>query len=817
MTCSSCGLQYVGETVQQLNQRFNGHRSGFNNPDKHGYCKILRNHFNKGICKDSKYVVQIVEKLEGSGRTERNAIDPAITTFRRKREDFWMKTLRTVYPYGLNDHVGDDYMRDQARERIGSKSPSLKRSFNRGNRREKRKGTNNINHDTFLEKLRKILTNDLTEALNFIRMSLTSMKKVELKRLGDKINDFLLGKPLYFPLSQWYTVALDIIDCRLYVTPPSKKKRSPLSNALHLKFSNKGVESVNLSSILHDKDVLEKVPSVAKSFTPPTVVYSLDSPIGSKIFNFNNFVTSLDVDKFLRDQTSLPCHCKDTSFSDSHHGHIISGDLRLIDNNKLRKLFTKGFKFRETKFVTWAVVESSMLQSVKECAVTWCAKWKMSILTLKPWISTVSEKIKNKILSLKGSSAYKEVNEVLKSPECTKALEDLHNQFVIVPIDKASSNIALVCKRFYAEVLMKELGLLGQSACDTYEKVENRTEKQLIEEDCKTLNTKFNLPVPEASKKLPHIYWIPKLHKNPIKFRFIIAAPDCSIKPLSKAITKIFKLFYRQIETYNAKSYFFSHVKSFWVIQSNEKVIDSIKRLNKRKSFKTMSTFDFSTLYTKIPHEKLLEVMNELVDFCFRGGSHEQLSVSSYYARWVKNIRCGLSFTKTKFKEALNYLMGDCYFTFGNKIFRQVIGIPMGSDPAPFMANLFLYYCENKWIRNLKKENIQKSRRFSNTYRFIDDLITINDDNLFLENDKDIYPPELVLNLESSGDNVSFLDLDLTNFNGQLNVKLFDKREKFPIFYSTTTLCMQQYPLIHVLFFNWCRNTSYRSSELFNR
>ena len=193
-----------------------------------------------------------------------------------------------------------------------------------------------------------------------------------------------------------------------------------------------------------------------------------------------------------------------------------------------------------------------------------------------------------------------------------------------------------------------------------------------------------------------------------------------------------------------------------------------------------MATFDFSTLYTKIPHGKLLDVM-KITDFCFQGGSHELLSLSKSRASWVaKNNRSGVKFTKSLFKEALDYLMNNCFFTFGNKIFRQTIGIPMGSDPAPFMANLFLYYYESQWVKSLKKENLQKARRFSNTFRFIDDLLTINDDNLFLENYKEIYPPELQLNLESSGDAITFLDLSLTNENGHISTKLYDKRDNFP-------------------------------------
>ena len=49
-------------------------------------------------------------------------------------------------------------------------------------------------------------------------------------------------------------------------------------------------------------------------------------------------------------------------------------------------------------------------------------------------------------------------------------------------------------------------------------------------------------------------------------------------------------------------------------------------------------------------------------------------------------------FNKTSLKKTVKYILNNCFFTFGNKIFRRVIGIPMGSDPAPFMADLFLYF-----------------------------------------------------------------------------------------------------------------------------
>ena len=53
-------------------------------------------------------------------------------------------------------------------------------------------------------------------------------------------------------------------------------------------------------------------------------------------------------------------------------------------------------------------------------------------------------------------------------------------------------------------------------------------------------------------------------------------------------------------------------VKTFWVIQNNEAVLNSLIDLNKRRRGNRISTFNFSTLYAKIPHSKLLDVLSEI-------------------------------------------------------------------------------------------------------------------------------------------------------------------------------------------------------------
>ena len=77
----------------------------------------------------------------------------------------------------------------------------------------------------------------------------------------------------------------------------------------------------------------------------------------------------------------------------------------------------------------------------------------------------------------------------------------------------------------------------------------------------------------------------------------------------------------------------------------------------------------------------------------------------------------------------------------------------MGGDPAPFWANLFLFYFESTWIKRMRKNNNILARKFSHTFRYIDDLLAINDGGMFERFHKDIYPKELELKKENTNSN----------------------------------------------------------------
>ena len=134
-----------------------------------------------------------------------------------------------------------------------------------------------------------------------------------------------------------------------------------------------------------------------------------------------------------------------------------------------------------------------------------------------------------------------------------------------------------------------------------------------------------------------------------------------ALKPLLKALTVIVK-FFDQIESYHKKCQYFSGINSFFIIKSNNPIIDNLERLSSRKKAKSLSTFHFSALYTKIPHDKRLAVLNELVDFCFSGGIKRFVKVYSINAFWtnVLNER-QITLSKDSIKQTLHYLMNNIY------------------------------------------------------------------------------------------------------------------------------------------------------------
>ena len=122
----------------------------------------------------------------------------------------------------------------------------------------------------------------------------------------------------------------------------------------------------------------------------------------------------------------------------------------------------------------------------------------------------------------------------------------------------------------------------------------------------------------------------------------------------------------------------------------------------------------------------------------------------SRYTLWSRQNVC----------DALPYLLDNTYIKFGAMLYRQIVGIPMGTNCAPLVADLFLYCYERDFMDN--QAHHHDIEAFNTTSRYLDDLLNI--DNPYFEGMvNQIYPHELQLNKANISDTEApFLDLHLS-------------------------------------------------------
>ena len=142
--------------------------------------------------------------------------------------------------------------------------------------------------------------------------------------------------------------------------------------------------------------------------------------------------------------------------------------------------------------------------------------------------------------------------------------------------------------------------------------------------------------------------------------------------------------------------------------------------------------------------------------------------------------------------DALSYLVDNINIKFGTKLCRQIVGIPMGTNCAPLLADLFLYCYERDFMDSLNHDNqADVIEAFNSTSRYLDDLLNI--DNPYFEGMvNQIYPSELQLNKEHiSNTEDPFIVLHLSVANGFVSSKIYDNRVDF------------DFDIVNFPFFGW--------------
>jgi hypothetical protein len=132
-----------------------------------------------------------------------------------------------------------------------------------------------------------------------------------------------------------------------------------------------------------------------------------------------------------------------------------------------------------------------------------------------------------------------------------------------------------------------------------------RSKDEILQYHRSVLDT-FNIPINGIDKyELPYPYWIPKLHKKLLKKqRYKAGSSKCSTKLLSLHLTKILTAVKEKRQKYCATTYARGGANQMWILKNFKELIANLKAQNVSQ-INSIKVYDFSTLYTTIPNEKL--------------------------------------------------------------------------------------------------------------------------------------------------------------------------------------------------------------------
>ena len=449
-----------------------------------------------------------------------------------------------------------------------------------------------------------------------------------------------------------------------------KTFKKPNTTFIVVDHVNRLVDKMNISRIFKTNDIKAYFPVKSDYYSSPSVSYSYSKTIRSAIVNYKE--TLLDPD-----HGNITCSCDKypLEYVDAHHGHIVTGDINIVSNKDLRNILQKGLGYHDqqpcNKTVALKAIRSAIDVYINKISST----VSVPIVGFTAWKVEVMKVVEDKMKNIKG---YK-FDNILSKRKVKEELAKLKKDFVFVPVDKAGSNVSIVCKKIYFDIVTNEI-----EESTTFEMVSNDSNEFLHD-----LVTRFNT---NGEAKLPFLYATTKMHKTPTKFRFITAGRDTLFSKRSIAVSKCLNLLMKTSKT--SFDYRIEDLESCnFVIDSRDKVVEFLNNSNNNNEKKQISTWDFSTLYTKIPLDKLKEKVSVFVRKVYAGISKSKKAdfitcsdkfKTAYFSK--SKSKTNTSYSCDQLIQEINCIADNSYIVYHDKVYRQKIGIPMGTNCAPFFG-----------------------------------------------------------------------------------------------------------------------------------
>ena len=777
-----CERVYVGQTSSSAFHRFQQHvwkaNKGSTLPLHRAMVAIGYDHFS----------VFPLEKVHYSYRNRsdrRKKFEQAATP----RERYWIERLHTYSPRGFNlEYSGRRRHRPHRQHNPMKRHRACEGRIEVATAVEQEAGMPSLQgrwyaSRDFLRRCKYLVDQYEAETLDRV-----DSRKYSKKNLWKMLNAMESGAhefaaPAAKAVTNWLRAAVMLRQ------PGTSAKEPRCASVIRVTWNNRLLRQVPLRDVVMKYRHLLRDPQFLEDVL---IVRKLEKPLGSSMFNYTKTSRELEA------HASLQCDCHrlfPAKFRNAE-GCVLTGDLSLVKHRELRTLMSYGPNFRTH-------VEADPMDAVKEALEDFierrCADGISQRSDFLPWKVEVLEECKRMLSNRVGHTGPK----VTVSFSARKYLRFLQHHLVLVPVDKAANNIAFVCKAYYCKVLLNELSREGGA----YEDV-NRNVDDILAEHKRYLEPKRF----EATPKTAYLYWLPKLHKNPVGQRFIAGSANCSTTQLSSLLSDALSLVLKTLREKDNRHIVTGGSRRFFVVGGYEEVASYLSGGFQARMGTRLYTGDFSTMYTTIPHDDLLDRVKRVCKEAWEWLADEKgidmnnlaIKCTGLGAEWWKPK--GLNMPRVMHSKAshilsfdelsdfVSFLVKNSFLVNGGVCKRQVCGIPMGTNCAPALANLYMYSYESEYIDG----NPGEAHAFHSTFRLIDDVLSI--DNSHWEHaislsyeEGGLYPSCLQMNDTSvSPTVVNFLGMQLTLIGGHIDLDVYDKRDAF-------TFAVNRYPHMHSL------------------
>ena len=423
----NCGIQYVGQTGRPLKVRFREHSYKVRNSKK--FKNFLYNHFRTTGHTVNDVSLQPLEYIAFDSTASKSYKIQA----RHNAELKWIRNLQTPYPLGLNDNI--------YREGNISKNPdidvfSIMAITKRKRRSHGRRKNHNVRRKShFHISIAELHAIYKRSGRHKLLSKITNLSTSSLRKLDEEADN------IYVRANPFYDVACIVQSYTQHVLRPHIDATSDHQrHFLKISYVNKGIDFIDLASILKDRRVIDKIPKYFKNSETPMICYKYKRSTRGLLFNYNKIVSDLNI----KTSTPTQCDCSTSRFCYGPAGHIITGNLDVIEDNRIRKLISKGPKYRIPAEIDFDACHQEIAESLSNFCSRWCKREKTDKSALSEWKKAIFRIVHLRTKFYSSNSSLLPRKPKLSFKHLKRRLQELHSKFVLVPADKASNNIILV-------------------------------------------------------------------------------------------------------------------------------------------------------------------------------------------------------------------------------------------------------------------------------------------------------------------------------------------------------------------------------------